>query len=249
VPDFPQFPQRIRLSFGVAAALLLCVFFLPRGGLWPFEVLARVRGMEFVRLWFIGVAAVVLGGATIAPVPPLFRSSLGVAALFTWLGIGAIPLPLSLRLCIGCIAPVLCASLLVRSHMPWAQTPRRLGLAMVVLVALMYLWPFSGTLPAVRTWQMLTSPSDPAARFIAIYLLLPIPVVLLATLVHVGVELAALGETLAWLVFMWGPGALLILSVEPAQIYASLTTFATLLAASYGLAEPLETVTLYRDGY
>jgi hypothetical protein len=96
---------------------------------------------------------------------------------------------------------------------------------------------------------MLTAPADPAARFIAIYLLLPIPVVLLATLVHVGQELSALGETLAWLVFLWGPGALLILSIDPAQVYASMTTFATLLAGSYGLAEPLQTITLYRDGY
>jgi hypothetical protein len=159
------------------------------------------------------------------------------------------PLPLPLRASIGAVAALLCASLLVRSHMPWAQTPRRIGIAMVLLVVGLYLWPFSGPLPIVKTWTMLTLPADPAARFIAIYLLLPVPVVLLATLVHVGGELAALGETLAWLVFMWGPGALLILSIDSTQIFASITTFATLLGASYGLAEPLQELTLRRDGY
>jgi hypothetical protein len=249
VPEFPQFPQRIRMAAGVAAMLLLVVFFLPRGGVFIWQLLPKLHGMDFLRLWFLGVAGVVLGAAALLPVPPLFRSVLGVASLFVWLAIGAVPLQLALRTSIGAVASLLCSSLLVRSHMPWAQTPRRVGIAMVLLVVGLYLWPFTGALPIVKTWSMLFVTTDPASRFIAIYLLLPVPVVLLATLVHVGSELAALGETLAWLVFMWGPGALLILSIEPSQIYASITTFATLIAASYGLAEPLQELTLRRDGY
>jgi len=237
------------MAAGVSALLLLAVFLVPRGGVWIWKLLPQLRGIDFVRLWFLGVSGVVLTAAAILPVPPLFRSVLSVAAMFTWLTVGPMPLPLPLRASIGAVAALLCASLLVRSHMPWAQTPRRVGIAMVLLVVGLYLWPFSGPLPIVKTWQMLTLPADPASRFIAIYLLLPVPVVLLATLVHVGGELAALGETLAWLVFMWGPGALLILSIDPTQIFASITTFATLLAASYGLAEPLQELTLRRDGY
>jgi hypothetical protein len=237
------------MAAGLAAMLLLVVFLLPHGGVFSWHLLARVRGIEFVRLWFLGLSAVVLGAATLLPVPPLFRSVFGVASLVVWLAIGGLPLNLGLRAGVGGVAVLLCASLLVRSHMPWAQTPRRVGIVAVGLVVALYLWPFSGQLPVRQTWSMLMASSDPAARFIAIYLLLPVPVVLLAMLVHVGTELAALGETLAWLVFMWGPGALLILSVEPSQIYASLTTFATLLAASYSLAEPLQEITLRRDGY
>lgn len=237
------------MAAGVAAILLLAVFLVPRGGVWIWKLLPQLRGIDFIRLWFLGVSGVVLCAAAILPVPPLFRSVLSVASMFAWLLVGPMPLPLPLRASIGAVAALLCASLLVRSHMPWAQTPRRVGIAMVLLVVGLYLWPFSGPLPIVKTWAMLTLPSDPASRFIAIYLLLPVPVVLLATLVHVGGELAALGETLAWLVFMWGPGALLILSIDPTQIFASITTFATLLAASYGLAEPLQELTLRRDGY
>lgn len=237
------------MAAGVAALLLLAVFLVPRGGVWIWKLLPQLRGIDFIRLWFLGVSGVVLCAAAILPVPPLFRSALSVASMFVWLLVGPMPLPLPLRASIGAVAALLCASLLVRSHMPWAQTPRRVGIAMVLLVVGLYLWPFSGTLPIVKTWAMLTLPTDPASRFIAIYLLLPVPVVLLATLVHVGGELAALGETLAWLVFMWGPGALLILSIDPTQIFASITTFATLLAASYGLAEPLQELTLRRDGY
>lgn len=247
--EFPQFHQRIRLSSGVAGLLLLLVFFLPHSGQWSWEILGQVRGVEFARLWFLGVAGLVLGAAALLPVPPIFRSVLGVASLFVWLCIGSMPLGVALRVAVGGVASLLCASLLVRSHMPWAQLPRQFGLAAVLMVAALYFWPFSGPLPIRLVWSMLTAPADPAARFIAIYLLLPVPVVLLATLVHIGNELAALGETLSWLVFMWGPGALLILSIEPAQIYASMATLATLLAASYGLAEPLQTATLYRDGY
>ena len=237
------------MASGVAATLLLIVFFMPRSGAVVWQVLPRLRGIDFVQLWFLAVAGVVLGAAAILPVPAMFRSALSVISLFVWVAIGPMPLSTSLRTAIAAVASCLCASLLVRSHMPWAQTPRRIGIAMVMLVAGLYLWPFSGALPLQKTWLMLTQPTDPAARFIAIYLLLPIPVVLLATLVHVGGELAALGETLAWLVFMWGPGALLILSIDPAQIFASIATFATLLAASYGLAEPLQELTLRRDGY
>lgn len=247
--EFPQFHQRIRLASGVAGLLLLLVFLLPHGDKWSWEILAQVRGVEFARLWFMGLGGLVLGAAAILPVPPIFRSLLGVASLAVWLCLGSVPLGLALRASVGGVASLLCASLLVRSHMPWAQLPRQIGFASVLLVVVLYFWPFSGPLPIRQTWWMLTSPMDPAARFIAIYLLLPVPVVLLATLVHVGSELAALGETLAWLVFMWGPGALLILSIEPAQIYSSMATLATLLAASYGLAEPLQTATLYRDGY
>ncbi len=222
---------------------------MPHGGLWSWQLLAKVRGMVFVRLWFLGVAGVVLGAATLLPVPQLFRSAIGVIAFAVWLAIGGLPLPLGLRAGVGGVASLLCASLLVRSHMPWAQTPRRIGIIAVVLLAGLYLWPFSGPLPVQKIGSMLINTSDPAARFIAIYLLLPVPVVLLATLVHVGSELALLGETLAWLVFFWGPGALLILSIDSAQVYAGMTAFATLLAASYGLAEPLQELTLRRDGY
>jgi hypothetical protein len=249
VPEFPQFPQRIRLAGAFAAVLLLAVFFLPRGGLLPMQLLFTVRGLPFVQLWFLALSGLVLGSAAALPVPELFRSGLGVAALAVWLPIGPLPLPIGLRLGIGGVAALLCAALLIRSHMPWAQTPRKVGIAAVVLCGLLYLWPFSSVLPIRQIWLMLTAPPDPAARFIAIYLLLPIPVALLSTLVFIGGELAALGETLAWLVFMWGPGALLIQSIDLAQIYTSLATLATLLAASYGLAEPLQTATLYRDGY
>ncbi len=249
MPDFPQFPQRIRLATGIAAVLLLLVFALPRGAVFPWQLLSTQRGMEFVRLWYLGEAGLVLGVAALLPVPSVFRSAFGILALGVWLAIGGMPVSVALRLSIGAMAALLSAALIVRSHMAWAQTPRSVGMAAVALIAGLYFWPLSQQLVIQKTWSMLTAPTDPAARFIAIYLLLPIPVLLLALLVHVGSELAALGETLAWLVFMWGPGALLILSIEPAQVYASITSFATLLTASYGLADILQEITLRRDGY
>lgn len=247
--EFPQFPQRIRISSGIAAALLLAVFLMPRSDAWAWQLLDQIEGLEFARLWFLAVGGTVLGAAALLPVPTLFRSTLAVAALLVWLSIGGVALPFGLRLGVGIVSALLCASLLVRAQMAWAQTPRQVGVLTLLLIVVLYLWPLSAPLPALQIWSMLTAPADPAARFVAIYLMLPIPVALLSLVVHVGSDLSALGETLAWLVFMWGPGALLILSVEPVQIYASVTTFAALLCASYGLAEPLQELTLRRDGY
>lgn len=246
---FPQFPQRIRYSAGVAAALLVVIFFLPRGGQWPWQILPTVRGLEFAQLWFLGLGGLTLGAAAILPVPRLFLSALQIVTLFVWMLIGPLPGGLALRLSLSGVAAMLCASLLVRSHLPWMQTPRRIGITMALLIAVHYLWPLPEGLPMFKIASMLTVPTEPAARFMAIYLLLPVPLFLLALLIHIGSELSALGEMLALLIFMWGPGLLLILNLDQAQIYASLITFATLFTASYGLAEPIQFYTLHRDGY
>ena len=248
VLSLPQFPQRIRLITGLAGLMLLLSFLLPRHGSSGIALLPTAPTAEFVYLWTLMVSGAVVLTSAVLPVPALFRSAISIAALPTWLTVGPLPLLPSLRFAVGLVAVVLCASLLVRTHVPWTQLPRFIGLGSVALIAALYLLPWHGEVPLRQIARMLTAPNDPAARFIAIYLLLPVPVALLALLVQLGSDLSALGETLAWLIFLWAPGALLIQSFDPVQIYSALATFASLLTASYGLAEPMRTAAMRYPG-
>lgn len=244
VLTLPQFPQRIRLIAGLAGVMLLLAFLLPRHGESGVSRLATAPMAEFVSLWTLMLSGAVVLTSAVLPVPALFRSLINFAALPAWAVVGSLPLPLPLRIAVGCVAALMCATLLSRTQVPWAQLPRFLGLGSIALLAALYLLPWHGEPPLRQIVRMLTAANDPAARFVAIYLLLPVPVALLALLVQLGSDLSALGETLAWLIFLWAPGALLIQSFEATQVYASLATFATLLAASYGLADPLRTLSM-----
>ncbi len=244
VLSLPQFPQRIRIISGLSGLMLLLAFVLPRGGVSGIARLPVAPPGEFIALWTLMLSGAVVLTSAVLPVPALFRACISFAALPAWTAVGSLPLPLPLRLSVGCVAALVCATLLSRTHVSWAQLPRYLGLGSIALLAALYLLPWHGEPPLRQIVHMLTATQDPAARFIAIYLLLPVPVALLALLVQLGSDLSALGETLAWLIFLWAPGALLIQSFDAAQIAASIATFATLLCASYGLSDPLRTLSL-----
>ncbi len=242
--SLPQFPQRIRIVAGLSGLLLLVAFVLPRGGISGIARLPLAPPGEFLALWTMMLSGAVVLTAAVLPVPALFRACISFAALPAWAVVGNLPLSLPLRLSVGCVAALVCATLIVRTHVSWAQLPRYLGLGSIALLAALYLLPWHGDPPLRQIVHMLTATQDPAARFIAIYLLLPVPVALLSLLVQLGSDLSALGETLAWLIFLWAPGALLIQSFDGGQVAASLATFATLVCASYGLSEPLRTLSL-----
>ncbi len=244
VLSLPQFPQRTRIITGLSGLMLLLAFLLPRGGSSGIARLAGASPSEFAALWTLMVAGAVVLTSAVLPVPAMFRALIGFAALPAWTVAGNLPLPLPLRSAVGCVAALLCATLVVRTHVAWAQLPRFLGLGSIALLAALYLLPWHGEPPLRQIVHMLTATHDPAARFIAIYLLLPVPVALLALLVQLGSDLSALGETLAWLIFLWAPGALLIQSFDAAQVGASIATFATLLCASYGLSGPLRALSM-----
>lgn len=244
VLSLPQFPQRIRIISGLSGLMLLLAFVLPRSGISGIARLPVAPPDEFAALWTLMLSGAVVLTSAVLPVPPLFRACMSFAALPAWTLVGQLPLILPLRVSVGCVSALLCATLLVRTHVAWAQLPRYLGLGAIALLAALYLLPWHGEPPLRQIVHMLASTQDPASRFIAIYLLLPVPVALLALLVQLGSDLSALGETLAWLIFLWAPGALLIQSFDSAQISSSLATFAALLAASYGLSEPLRSLSM-----
>jgi hypothetical protein len=84
---------------------------------------------------------------------------------------------------------------------------------------------------------------DESARFIGTYLLLPLPLVSLATVALLGADVAVIGELLGWLLLCWGPGALLVLAIDNTQAYMASALLACAACAAYGVAEMLRRIT------
>jgi hypothetical protein len=184
----------------------------------------------------------------VLPVLPLFRAVLGAGVAIAALGSGGVMLsPLQGLLALVALS-LLPAALLVRTQLQRARLPRWLGfLALATLLAL-YLLPRDRVIPLRVAVDLIYYQHDEMARFIGTYLLLPLPLLGLATVALIGTDVAVIGELLCWLLLCWGPGALLVLAIDKTQAYMAAAVLAYACCVSYSVAALLYRVVASREG-
>lgn len=235
----PLLRGRCRLVQTLAGAALITLFFLPWQGARSWELLPYLEGADYVRQFGLLVLGGMLASSGLLPVPPSFRAGTGLVSGVVFLGTGGTLLNLWQRLLAILVVVLLPASLLVRTQLQRARLPRWLGLMAVVALLSLYIVPRDQVVPFWVAVDLVSERRDEMARFIGTYLLLPLPLLGLATVALLGAEAAIIGELLAWLVLAWGPGALLVLAIDNTQVYMALAVLVSAASAAYGAAELL----------
>ncbi len=242
--DEAPFVFRLRFLQAIAGAVLLTMFLVPWNRAHSWELLTVLRGADFVRQLLLLISGGVLFSMAILPVPAGFRAALGALLSLGALSLGGMMLSPVQGLLSVLVMALLPAALLVRAEVRTVRLPQLLGLAAVVACLALYLAPRDGVRPLSVAVELVTYRGDDMARFIGTYLLLPLPLICLATVALIGADVAVIGELLCWLFFFWGPGAILVLAIDRTQVYMASAVLAYSVCAGYGCAELLRRVTV-----
>lgn len=233
------FGGRLRLLHGLAGVALTAVFLLPWNETQSWHMLPYLRGLDFLRqLWFLAAGTLLLSTAAL-PVPAVFRAAAGAVLGVFGLSLGGVMLSPFQGALAMLVVVTLPGALLCRTRMKQARLPRLLGLMSVLALFALYLAPREHAPPLRVAVDLLLYKQDDMARFIGTYLLLPLPLVSLAAVALIGADVAPIGELLSWLLFCWGPGAVLVLAIDRTQAYMAVATLCYSVIGGYGMADLL----------
>lgn len=226
--DVGPFAQLARVVMGSGGLVLVALFLLPWRGASSWDLLETLAGADYVRqLYFLAGGAVLLANA-VAPVPLLFRASVGALVAALPLVLGAEGLLDGWRGIVAALAViVLPATHLLRMRPAGAASgPSLDGLArgLVVLaaalVALLYLVPTSQVVPLAYVLRLLGSGSV-ASFVVGLFISIPLVLAALSLLGALGRDLTSAAVLLAVIILLWAPAAVVMFIDDGTQLYVA----------------------------
>jgi hypothetical protein len=201
----PPWEMLGRAVMGVGGAFMMLLFLLPWHGASSWQLLETLSGADFVRQLFYLAGGLVLLATAVLPLPFLFRAGIGASVAVLPVLLGARGVLDGWRGVVAALAVVgLPATHLLRSRAQKSSAARRLVLAAVAAVALLYLAPASSVVPIIAVFKLMFSGSI-GLFVMALLVLVPLVFAGLSLLGVMGRDLADMEVLLSVLILLWGP--------------------------------------------